>query len=903
MKFDYQGHDAYADDINTVASKLDTDPKQGLSKQEAERRLTELGPNQLPEKKRESSWVRFAKQFKNLLIVVLLVAALLAGLLAEWLEAGVILAVVLVNAFIGFYQEGKAEQALQAIQGMLSERAKVIRAGHSDEVAARDLVVGDVVVLQAGDRVPADVRLTKVNNLSVQESALTGESVAVDKQQQTLESGAVLAERFNMAYSGTLVTQGQAHGIVVATGAATEIGRVNRMLSDVEQLTTPLLRQMAQFARYLTFVILAVGALVFALGMLRGHDASYMFMAVVSLVVAAIPEGLPTILTVALAIGVTRMASRRAIIRRLPAVETIGAVSVICSDKTGTLTRNEMTVTQLAIAGGVYSVSGNGYAPEGAIDTQGNDHNAQLAQVAKVALLCNEATLVAPEDNPDSDGYSVQGDPMEGALLALAHKTEEGLDELRERHPRVAEIPFDSRYKYMATAHSSGQDGDYEILLKGAPEAVLERCSGVIGSDEPFNADDWHQHIDEFAQSGHRVLALASRRHDSAEIGHDDLREMTLVALVAIMDPPRDEAIEAIDTCYQAGIAVKMITGDHAQTARAIGGMLHLRKTKHAVTGRDIDEMDDAQLTEALQSTDVFARTTPEHKLRLVELLQAQNNVVAMTGDGVNDAPALKRADIGIAMGKSGTAAAREASEMVLTDDNFASIVEAVHEGRTVYDNLKKAITFLLPVNGGESLAIMLALLVGLTLPIMPLQILWVNMVSSIALALALAFEQSEQDAMQRPPRRANEPWLSRFILWRVVFVSVLFTIGIFSMFEWALAQGYSEAYARTLAVNTLVAMEVFYLFSVRYLRRSSLFGGGAKGTRHVLLAVALVFVLQLLFTYTPWLQALFATEGLSLLHGLYCIGVGCVLFIILELEKWLQRRLRASTQRRAEAS
>ncbi|MCC5878781.1 MAG: HAD-IC family P-type ATPase [Idiomarina sp.] len=889
--------DAHAQSAKTLLQGLHTNAQQGLSAAQADENLQRFGPNELSAKARESGWLRFLKQFKNLLIVVLLVAAVLAAVLGEWLEAGVILAVVLANTLIGFFQEGKAEQALNAIQSMLSESAQVIRDGVTETIEARDLVVGDIVVLQAGDRVPADLRLLKVNNLAVQEAALTGESVAVNKQTDPLPGATSLADRTNMAYSGTVVTQGQAHAVVVATGADTELGRVNRMLANVEQLTTPLLRQMAQFARYLTFVILVVGALVFALGMLRGYDANYMFMAVVSLVVAAIPEGLPTILTVALAIGVTRMASRHAIIRRLPAVETIGAVSVICSDKTGTLTRNEMTVTSVLTGAGLYQVSGSGYRPEGEVRADSGAMPALTEQARLIAVLCNEARLVPPEEQADTAGsaadYTVEGDPMEGALLSFAMKAGADEQQLHKRWSRQTEIPFDSSYKYMATLHHETSSDTQFILMKGAPEAVLQRCSRVWDSQQPFNVEQWHQQIDAFAQTGHRVLALACKSHQGDQLAHEDLVDLEIVALVAIMDPPRDEAIKAIDTCRQAGIAVKMITGDHAKTAQAIGAMLHLEHTDHALTGKDIDELDDQQLAEALGNTDIFARTTPEHKLRLVTLLQADNRVVAMTGDGVNDAPALKRADIGIAMGKGGTAAARDASEMVLTDDNFASIVEAVHEGRTVYDNLKKAITFLLPVNGGESLAIILALLIGLTLPIMPLQILWVNMVSSIALALALAFEQSEADAMQRPPRRANEPWLSGFVVWRVIFVSILFTIGIFSMFEWAQSQGYSEAYARTLAVNTLVAMEVFYLFSVRYLRRSSLFTQGVKGTRHVLAAVGLVLVLQLLFTYAPWLQALFDTRNMSVVHGLLCIGAGVILFVVLELEKWAQRRWR----------
>lgn len=891
----------YQESVEQVAATLETDLQYGLKADQVQARRDQFGINKLPEKKREPAWKRLLKQLQNLLIVVLIVAAVLAGALAEWLEVGVILAVVLVNVLIGFIQEGKAEKALHAIQGMLAEHCKVLRDGTKQRVNSEELVPGDLVALEPGDKVPADLRLVQVSQLAIQEAALTGESVAVDKQPEPLFGAdtcnqVALAERTNMAYAGTLVTQGQGLGIVVATAANTELGRVNQMLANVEQLTTPLLRQMSQFARYLTLIIVLVGVLVFALGLARGNDASYMFMAVVSLVVAAIPEGLPTILTVALAIGVTRMASRHAIIRRLPAVETIGAVSVICSDKTGTLTRNEMTVTKLHTAAGLYDVSGAGYAPHG--EVQPDAHQTPLAQrVLEVAAYCNDARLVQKDDL-----YAVEGDPMEGALLTLVAKARnESLLHFQQSTdlPRLAQIPFDSRYKYMATAHRRS-NGEVVAFVKGAPEAILQRCDSLYGSDDGLDKASWLQHIDALAGQGNRVLALACKTFSSQgfepqNFDHKDIDEsLALVALVAIMDPPRDEAIQAIEDCHGAGIMVKMITGDHSKTASAIGRMLHLKRTDRAVTGAEIDSMDDMQLAESIAKHDIFARTTPAHKLRLVTLLQAQHNVVAMTGDGVNDAPALKRADIGIAMGKGGTAAAREASEMVLTDDNFASIVKAVHEGRTVYDNLKKALTFLLPVNGGESLAIILALLFGLALPIMPLQILWVNMVSSIALTLALAFEASEPDAMKRHPRSATEPWLSGFIVWRIVVVSLLFTGGIFAVFEWAQAQGHSDAYARTMAVNTLVAMEVWYLFSVRYLRRQSFSLPDIKGTPPVLMAVVGVFMVQLLFTYSPWLQALFATQPLSFADGLICVAAGVLLFILLEIEKWLQRRYMA---------
>ncbi|RUO25735.1 carbonate dehydratase [Aliidiomarina minuta] len=865
-----------------AVTHLESDMQQGLHAEDIAQLQQEYGQNLLPQGKNVPWWQRLLRQFKNLLIYVLLVAAALAAMLGEWIDMAVILAVVLVNAIIGFFQEGKAEKALKSIQGMLSSNALVIRDGEKQQIAAKELVPGDVIVLEAGAKVPADVRLLKSNSLAIQEAALTGESLAIEKETGSLSQDTALADRRNMAFSGTLITQGQGTGLVVATGSDTELGRINKMLSGVEELTTPLLRQMAQFARYLTFTILGVAALVFLFGMLRGNDPSYLFMAIVSLVVAAIPEGLPTILTVALAIGVTRMASRNSIIRRLPAVETLGAVSVICSDKTGTLTRNEMMVTQLQLSEETVDVSGTGYEPTGEFSAQPE----LLQELALAALLCNDSSLEQKDDQ-----WAVRGDPMEGALLTMAYKS--GLtDDDQKAWPRDAEIPFDSKYKYMATAHHKGEDA--RIFVKGAPERVIDMCSSDF-TDGGYSATRWKERVDELAAEGQRVLALAVKKCSAKQeqLEHEELQdELQLIGLVALMDPPREEALKAIRACHEAGIAVKMITGDHGATARAIGEQLELKHTDRAITGSELDEMDDEALTQAILDTDVFARTTPEHKLRLVKALQAQNLVVAMTGDGVNDAPALKRADVGIAMGRNGTEAAREASEMVLTDDNFASIVNAVHEGRTVYDNLKKAISFLLPVNGGESLAIILALLFALTLPIMPLQILWVNMVSSIALALALAFEPSEKDVMQRPPRRADEAWLSGFLVWRVVFVSLLFTTGIFAVFQWGLAQGFEDAYARTLAVNTLVAMEVWYLFSVRYLHGASLTWHGIKGSRPVILAVSLVLVLQLLFTYLPILQTLFDTQGLSLRHGLLCVAIGILLFIVLEAEKWLRRRL-----------
>ena len=865
----------------------------GLTDQEAQALLAKHGPNRLPAPRTRGTLVRFLSQFNNLLIYVLLGAAVLTAALGHWVDAKVILAVAIVNATIGFVQEGKAEKALQAIRQMLSPRATVLRNGLRTTVPAEALVPGDLVILEPGDRVPADIRLTRVKGLRLQEAALTGESLPVDKALDPVIDDAPLGDRASMAYAGTLVAAGQGAGVVVETGADTEIGRISGMLTEVQQLPTPLLRQMNVFARWLTVTILVLVSLVFAFGvMLRGFAPVEMFMVVVGLAVAAIPEGLPAILTVTLAIGVQRMASRNAIIRRLPAVETLGSVTIICSDKTGTLTRNEMTVRSIATASHSFDVGGVGYEPRGGFSLDGReilpDHHPLLSEVTRSAVLCNDSAL------HEIDGaWTVEGDPMEGALLTVGLKA--GLDPAFESKsfPRTDVIPFDAEHRFMATLHH-GHTGQAFIYLKGAPERIIEMCAQQqgINGDEPIERCYWRDCIERMASQGKRVLAVA---YKPTSIQHRELRfsdvedGLTLLGLLGLIDPPREEAIAAVAECQAAGIRVKMITGDHGGTARAIAAQLGLANHRGVLTGMDLDGLNDEALIAQASEVDVFARTSPEHKLRLVRALQAGKQVVAMTGDGVNDAPALKRADVGVAMGDNGTEAAKEAAEMVLADDNFASIAAAVREGRTVYDNLKKAIVFLLPVNGGESFAIIMAIVLGYTLPITPLQILWVNMVSSVGLAIALAFEPMEADVMKRPPRPAGAPMLSAFLVWRIVFVSTLFVAGIFGIFAWTRTHGSSLEEARTYAVNTLVVMEVFYLFSVRYLRAPSLTLKGILGTRAVLIAVAVVASLQLVFTYAPFMEALFDTRPVDLIHGLEIIGIGVALFAVLEIEKWLR--------------
>jgi magnesium-transporting ATPase (P-type) len=872
----------------------------GLAADEAARRLSAHGPNRLAEARPPGVLKRLLRQFNNLLLYVLMAAAVVTALMGHWVDAAVIAVVVVINAVIGFVQEGKAEKALQAIRHLLAPRAVVLRDGRQHEIDAADLVPGDVVLLASGDSLPADVRLLQARNLRVDEAALTGESVPVEKGVDPAPMASAIGDRGCMAYAGTLVTQGQARAVVVATGAATEIGRIGRMLESVEAGTTPLLRRMEGFGRTLTVVILGLAALLFGFGLLvRDMSAGEVFMAAVGLAVAAIPEGLPAIMTIALAIGVQRMARRHAVIRRLPAVEALGSVTVICSDKTGTLTRNEMTVQQIVCAGAVVDVEGAGYAPEGALRRQGEViAPGALAGVvpaahalAEAGALCNDAALHEREGQ-----WQLAGDPTEGALLTLAGKAGLNLAELQVERPRLDVIPFESEHRFMASLHP---DGDACVaLVKGAPERVLAMCTDQLGVDgrlQPLDAAHWHGAIEKQASAGRRVLALARRMlpAGTADLDHPDVEQgLTLLGLVGIIDPPRDEAVQAVAQCAAAGIRVVMITGDHGVTASAIAGQLGMGQGLRAVTGPEVEALDDAALSEVVRSVRVFARASPEHKLRLVRALQAGGDVVAMTGDGVNDAPALKQADVGVAMGRKGTEAAKQAGSIVLADDNFASIAHAVEEGRTVYDNLRKTVTFLLPINGGESLSLLLAVILGVALPIAPVQILWVNMVSSVALALVLAFEPTEADVMRRPPRRPDEPLLSRFVLWRIGFVSTLFMAGIFGMYEWALHHGASAEMARTVAVNTLVAMEVFYLFSVRYLKAPSFTLQGVRGTPLVLAAVALVFVLQLVFTYAPFMQHLFASRPLPLDVGLTIVAVGVSVLLVLELEKLVLRRM-----------
>ena len=845
--------------------------RDGLTAAEASRRLATHGPNRLPEAQSRGPLLRFLSQFHNVLIYVLLAAAVVTAALQHWIDTGVILAVVVANALIGFLQEGKAESAMAAIRRMLAPRAAVMRDGQRSTVDGSELVPGDVVLLEPGDKVPADLRVIEAHGLAAQEAILTGESVPVEKAVDPVPARAALGDRRSMLWSGTLVTQGTARALVVATGKSTEIGRIGGLLAGVEQLTTPLVSMMDHFARWLTFLILLLSGLILVYAYYVGHlEFSEAFMAVVGMAVAAIPEGLPAVMTITLAIGVQAMARRHAIVRRLPAIEAIGSVSVICTDKTGTLTRNEMVVAVAETPAGTFTIEGDGYSPHGTVTPAGD-----LSRLTRAATLCNDAGLHCRDGQ-----WIVDGDPMEGALLAFARRA--GGDHVARR---IDAIPFDSRHRFMAVLTESAE-GRF-TLLKGAPERVLDMCCDI-------DRNHWHARAEAMAGKGLRVLALAERAEQTTRLSADGLKQsLTFLGLVGLIDPPRPEAIAAVAECRAAGIQVKMITGDHAATAKAIAGQIGLANPDRVLTGNDLDELDDARLALEVATVDVFARTSPEHKLRLVTALQANGLSVAMTGDGVNDAPALKRADAGIAMGLKGSEAAKEAADLVLADDNFASIAAAVREGRTVYDNLKKVISWTLPTNAGEAMVIILALLAGLSLPVTAVQILWINLVTAITLGLALAFEPTEVGTMRRPPRRRNEPILSGELVWHIVLVALLFLAAVFAIFNYAIDKGYPLALAQTMAMNTIVVLEIFHLFFIRNIHSTSLTWAAARGTRVVWMVVIAITVAQFAVTYLPPLQGVFGTTAVPLIDGILIVAVGVAFFALVEIEKQIRLGLR----------
>ncbi len=873
--------------VADVLGRLDVGAN-GLDDDEAERRLARVGPNRLPEAPREGWVSRLLRQFANVLIYVLLAAAGVSLALGHVTDALVILAVVVINAIIGFVQEGRAERSLDAIRGLLAPSATVVRGGRRRRIAAESLVPGDLVVLEPGDRIVADARLAQARDLAVDEAALTGESLPVAKAVDPVAPEAGLADRAAMVYAGTLVAAGHGRGFVVATGPATEIGRIGTLVATVEPMTTPLLRRLARFGQWLTAAILGLSAVTFAVGVLgHGEDAVAMFMAAVGIAVAAIPEGLPAILTITLAIGVERMARRKAIVRRLPAVEALGSVTVVCTDKTGTLTLNEMAVEAVVVDGRRLAVEGVGYAPAGRVETAPGSH-ALVESLARAALLCNDAEV------HEKDGHWVAaGDPTEAALVALGGKI--GLDAKAEREawPRVDAQPFAAETRFMATLNRRA-DGGGLVSVKGAPERVFDLVAGVATADgrRPLDRDAWHRSAAALAAEGHRVLAVASAE---ALPGIDRLEAralagLTLLGLVGISDPPREEARAAIARCRAAGIRVKMVTGDHPETAGAIARALGLDMTGGVIAGGELAGLDDAAFAERVQASDVLARTSPEQKLRLVRSLQARGELVAMTGDGVNDAPALKQADVGVAMGVKGTEAAKEAAQIVLADDNFVAIADAVEQGRAIYDNVKKAILYILPTSFAEALTVVVAVALGVALPITPVQILWVNLVTEVTLSLALVFERAESDVMARPPRPPGEPLMSGTLAWRTILVTALFLAGAFGLFVWQLGRGGDLATARTVAVNAVVVFEVFYLFSARSFVASAITPAGWTGARPALVASAIVLTLQLALTYLPAAHAAFDTRPIDGVAWAAIVAAGAAVFAVVEFEKAIQR-------------
>ena len=878
-----------------VVGLLESDRERGLDPFKVDNRRKQFGPNVITGKKGKGALFRFLLQFHQPLVYILIVAGTVTAFLQEWVDAGVIFGVVMVNAFIGFIQEAEAVKAIESLERTMITEATVLRTGGKQRISSVDVVPGDIVLLQSGDKVPADMRLFQTRDLQVDESALTGESVSVDKKPEVLDRDTGLADRRNMAYASSLVTYGQGGGIVVDIGDKTEVGRISRLISSTEALETPLTRKITRFSRTLLYAILALAAVTFVAGLLRGQSFIDMFMAVVALSVGAIPEGLPAAMTITLAIGGARMARRRAIIRRLTAVETLGSTTVICSDKTGTLTENQMTVQEILAGGERFDVTGAGYSPSGRILGQGATADAPgsaaLMECLKAGLLCNDSLLLVKEGQ-----WAIQGDPTEGALLVSAVKAGLEMATVRKELPRIDRIPFESQHQYMATLHDRGADAPGIVYVKGSVETILGKSIVSIdsaGRPDVLDPERILRAVEEMAARGLRVLAFAKGevKQGTTGLNHPDVASgMTFLGLQGMIDPSRQEAILAVKKCHTAGIRVKMITGDHALTACSIARQVGLHDPSNVVTGKALMEISDGELVDVADRTSVFARVTPEQKLRIVEALQAKGHVVAMTGDGVNDAPALKRADIGVAMGITGTEVAKEAADMVLTDDNFVSIEAAVEEGRGVFDNLTKFIVWTLPTNIGEGLVILVAIFAGVTLPILPVQILWINMTTAVLLGLMLAFEPKEPDVMTRPPRDPGTPILTGVLVWRLFIVGLLLLGGAFGLFEWELTTGATIAEARTVAVNVFIFVELFYLFNCRSLTQS-MFRLGLFSNPLLLAGVAIMVILQALYTYLPAMNIMFHSAPISLDAWGRIAAVSLIASFLVVIEKWMRRR------------
>ena len=880
---------------NDAQEYLQTDLGTGLSATEIPQRRELYGFNELQGKPGQSPLLRFLMEFNQPLIYLLLLAGVVALLLRDWVDAGAIFAVTLVNATIGFIQESKAENAIAALAKSVTTEATAIRDGQKIRLDSRELVPGDLVLLASGDKVPADLRLVSVRDLQVSEAGLTGESLPVPKATAGLAVETMLADRTNMAYAGSLVTFGQAQGLVVAIADCTETGRISQLMEQSSGLETPLTRKIEEFSRAQLYIILGLAILTFAVAIGKGGTWTEGLNAAVALAVSAIPEGLPAVVTVTLAIGAQRMAGRNAIIRKLPAVETLGSTTTICSDKTGTLTENQMTVRAIYAGGIYYTVTGSGYDPVGAILQQEQPvetgQATPLQECLECGLLCNDSHIQAQDGQ-----LVVAGDPTEGALIVSAQKAGLTLPDLAQQRARLDGIPFESEFQYMATLHQRSGDDFNTIYIKGSAEAILQRCRYQLDADGrsiDLNRPQIDRVVREMAAQGLRVLAFAKQEISSAQqqIERTDIDlDPILLGLQGMIDPPRTEAIAAVQACQAAGIRVKMITGDHALTAATIARQMGLSQDEAApvFNGEQLAAMTNLDLANAADTCTVFARVAPEQKLRLVEALQSRGEIVAMTGDGVNDAPALKQADIGIAMGITGTEVAKEAADMVLTDDNFASIASAVEEGRTVYSNLLKTIEFILPINGGEAMTILVGILASANLPILPVQILWVNMVSSVALTATLAFEPTLRGTMKRSPRRPNRPLLSSQLLWRISIVSAFNLIAVFGIFEWTLRTTGNLTLARTMAVHALVAAEIFYLLSVSQFvpsifarLKDSLTAKRPQPIAYVpAIGIGCALLFQILFSQLAFFNPILTTQPIDPLQALICIGAGIPVII-----------------------
>jgi Ca2+-transporting ATPase len=885
----------YSLQIDEIVQTFSVDTTHGLTTEQVVANQQQYGKNTIVHKKKVSQFVIFLQQFNQPLVYILLLAGIVTAILGEWVDSSVILGVVLINAIIGYVQESKAIKAIESLSKSVESYATVVRNSTRQVISSSEVTIGDIVLLQSGDKIPADVRFIEVKELQVEESALTGESVPVQKSTAALDEQSVLGERTNMGFSGTYVTYGIGRAVVTSIGNDTEIGKINTMISEADILQTPLTKQIQQFSAFLLYVILGLAAVTVVVGLFRGETFVEMFMAAVALSVGAIPEGLPAAVTITLAIGVSKMAKRNAIVRKLPAVETLGSVTVICSDKTGTLTQNQMTVEKIFAAKIEYDVSGSGYAPTGTINFQNtaiNDvnENFSLKNTLLAGTLCSTARVV------EKDGlWVVEGDPTEGALLVSSKKAGFDVDTATHQYPLIDSIPFESEYQYMATLHKNTTENSNIIFIKGSVESIVDRCS--YSSSIHNEAIDPSEQLlytkaNEYALQGLRVLAFAMKvvPVEKTSITHEDLvDDLVFLGLQAMIDPPREEAIESVARCQRAGITVKMITGDHVKTAVSIAKKLGIVDTIEddslVLNGREITKLTDEELVQVVQKISVFARVSPEDKLRLVKAIQENNNIVAMTGDGVNDAPSLRQANIGIAMGLTGTDLAKETADMLLTDDNFFTIQAAVEEGRGVYDNLIKFIAWTLPTNFGEGLVLIFAIILGVTLPILPVQILWINMTTAVLMGLMLAFEPKEPGVMDRKPRDPKQPILTKQLIGRIVIVSMILCIASFVYFFVAYHYGRSIEEARTLAVNIFIMGELFYLFNCRSLD-VSMFKLGLFTNIPLWIGVGAMTVLQLLFTYLPWMNKAFHSAPITGLDWLIITGIGIVIYVVIELEK-----------------